>query len=249
MIAVNCGDVDHCPISPNGVACQYSQHGVTSPNSNYYSPSPVVSPGDWNMSSPARMTSPHSDNASYTSLDCSDQGSPFSAPATLAISQSSVTPPRLPSELGNKIRTNSEDMVDTQKRVAMKKVNQYFISKSALDHDREKLAIRQANSLLNVTQGKAGNAETTKKVMITNKKPVGKVVIVPDGREHMATSTWKGRKTAEGNNKNEQTKTTGDDATEFEEHVDDFKCELDRERQQWAQRQALRLLKGAGSFL
>jgi hypothetical protein len=85
--------------------------------------------------------------------------------------------------------------------------------------------------------------------MITNKKPVGKVVIVPDGREHMATSTWKGRKTAEGNNKNEQTKTTGDDATEFEEHVDDFKCELDRERQQWAQRQALRLLKGAGSFL
>jgi hypothetical protein len=196
------------------------------------------------------MTPEHSNNASMRSFDDSVQGSPFSAPAVLAASQSSITspsPPRLPSEFENKANTDCKKVVDTQKRDIMKKVNQQFIAKSALDQDREKIAIRQANSLMNVTLGGACTAET-KKLIITNKKPLGKVVIVPDGREHLATSSWKNRRTAENGNNN-QINTTGDDATEFEECVDDFKCELDREREAWAQRQALRMLKGAGSFL
>lgn len=246
-----------CPISPDGAPYQYS-HGVTSPSNNsdnnFYQ-SPALSPGNWNVASPGSIVSPYSSNASWRSFDSSVQGSPLSAPAALASSATSssaaaassndIRPPRLPSELGNTDPVNMEKKAEADRRLALEKVNKRFIAKSTFDQEREKNAIRKANSLMNVTHGRTETVET-KKIMITNKKPVGRVVIVPDGREHMASSSWKARKTANGN---DQQKSSNDDPGEFEEHVDDFKCELDREREKWAQKQALRMVKGANNFL
>jgi hypothetical protein len=72
---------------------------------------------------------------------------------------------------------------------------------------------------------------------------VGRVVIIPDGREHMASSTWKDKKAAQ-QKENQQHQADGEGIEmQFEEHVDDYKCEYDRDREKWAFRHALKLLK------
>ena len=83
-----------------------------------------------------------------------------------------------------------------------------------------------------------------KKIIRTNKKPVGRVVIIPDGREHMATSGWKEKKAAlQKENHDQQYPDSEGIEMQFEEHVDDYKCEFDRDREKWAFRHALKLLK------
>ncbi|KAG7363248.1 hypothetical protein IV203_026608 [Nitzschia inconspicua] len=233
-----------CPISPDGVSYNFSQHhpGVASPSNssdkNFYR-SPGLSPGDWNVASPGSIVSPNSSDASWRSFDSSVHGSPLSAPAALgSSSHKQNNPPTLPSKLGNKM----EGKMDTQRRVALEMINKRFVAKSSFELERERNAIRKANSLMNVTQGRSSTVET-KKLMITNKKPVGRGVILPHGTEHLATSTWKSRERAG----NQETKKKDDE--EFEESVDDFKCELDRDREAWAQKQALKMVKGARNFL
>lgn len=208
------------------------------------------------MASPEAIVSPYSSNASWRSYDSSVQGSPLSAPAALASSHQSNggtnEPPRLPSELG-KTKQDMEEQTDAQRRKALEMVNKRFIAKNSFDQERERNAVKKANSLMTVTLGRSGtnSTETQKKIMITNRKPVGRVVIVPHGQEHMASSTWKGRKAPDesGKSKDDEKQNKKEVAAEFEEHVDDFKCELDREREKWAQKQALKMIKGAGNFL
>jgi hypothetical protein len=130
-------------------------------------------------------------------------------------------------------------MNDTEKRKTMEKVNRRFISKSTLDQEREKDAIRRANALM--TEATRARESDEKKLIITNKKPVGRVVIVPTGKEHLATSSWSKKK-------NLEEKESCNDC-QFDEYVDDFKCELDREREKWAQRTALSMLRNARNMV
>ena len=246
----------NCPISPHtGVGSPYQSHShgyhhhggnnVTSPtnsDNNYYS-SPVISPGNWNVPSPASISSPLS-SASWQSFDSSVQGgSPNSAPAKMSHSSGSSTkmnePPTLPTELGDQ-GNQAKKMSDTERRKAMEKVNKRFISKSDLEKEREKEAIRRANALM--TEATRAREAQKKKLMDTSKKPVGRVVIIPTGKEHLATSTWSKKK------KNPDEAESCTDA-EFDEYVDDFKCDLDREREKWAQRTALNMVQKAKNIV
>lgn len=56
-------------------------------------------------------------------------------------------------------------------------------------------------------------------------------LVVSDGREKLATSSWIRKKAV---------------AAEDFETVHDFKCQLDRDREQWAQKMALKLMAGKG---
>jgi hypothetical protein len=146
-------------------------------------------------------------------------------------------PPTLPTELGE--HGNQTKMSDTERRKTMEKVNKRFISKSDLEKEREKDAIRRANSLM--TEASRARESPKKKLMDTSKKPVGRVVIIPTGKEHLATSTWSKKK-------NPDEAESCNDA-QFEEYVDDFKCELDREREKWAQRTALNMVQKAKNIV
>ena len=132
-------------------------------------------------------------------------------------------------------------MSDTDRRISQERINKRFMGKNSLDQEREKSAARRANDLLNTEIGR-NKSKPEKKIIRTNKKPVGRVVIIPDGREHMATSGWKDKKTQEKENQQNEPQGEGIEM-QFEEHVDDYKCEFDRDREKWAFKHALKLLK------
>ncbi|KAL3909764.1 MAG: hypothetical protein SGILL_007957 [Bacillariaceae sp.] len=143
----------------------------------------------------------------------------------------------------------------------MERINKKFISKKGMDQEREKIAIRKANALMATTMGRS-RSMPEKKIICTNRKPVGRVVIIPDGRENMATSTWKDKKNEGVDQPQQQTQQKQIQQQQqqhyqypaesiemrLEERVEDFKCELDRDRESWAKKQAMKLLKGAKNF-
>jgi hypothetical protein len=171
------------------------------------------------------------------------QGSPnsaSSAPAALRGSSLSINsmnePPRLPTELGSQEGKKEKDAA--KRKQALEAVNKRFLNKNSLEKEREQNAIRKANALM---MEATRSQKPEKKLIKTDSKPVGRVVIVPDGREHLASSTREKKK---------QTNVADDSDhnAQFEENVDDFKCELDREREKWAQKQALRMIRLANRF-
>mmetsp|Transcript_31939 Transcript_31939/g.53409 ORF Transcript_31939/g.53409 Transcript_31939/m.53409 type:complete len:262 (+) Transcript_31939:62-847(+) len=215
-----------------------SRSGISANSDNNYYSSPGISPGDWNVPSPSSLSSPQS-NASWNSLDSSMNGSPNSAPAAMTSSPPSISsnkPPNLPSELGS---NKGCRLTDAERRIAMEKTNKRFLLKSQIDREREQNAIRRANAMMKEA---TRNQKPEKKLLKTSKGPRCRADIVRDGREHLATSTWSKKTT------NSDKKTSPSD-TEFEENVDDYKCHLDREREKWAQKQALSLVKFAKSLV
>jgi hypothetical protein len=233
-----------CPISPQGSQglpgehCAVRSHNATSPgnsDNNSY-PSPLISPGDWNVSSPSSNVSSGL-HGSVQSFNGSSYGTPNSVPPGMESSVSSrasscESPPSLPANLGNNPASDNRTVA---KKEALKSINQKFMSKTAVDREREQVASRRALALIeqatavqnmsHVTQYHPVGAAPSVKVRHTT-------VIVPDGCEHLATSTRKSTKA----------KVPDEDV----ESVDDFKCQYDKDREKWAKSMALRLFKTQG---
>jgi hypothetical protein len=240
--------------APDWTACAspqnqvyYNGYPVASPSSgnNHYR-SPAVSPGDWNVTSPNSSASSPQDGShySYDSPNSSVYGSsngsvPSNTPSSVS-SSSTSGPLELPAELGK-----------TQ------------VEKSALEHRREKVANAKALSLMKQNFGSRTEGPTTSRPQVrsgslTAKQAAAKrdeennkmkiesharyqeqkqlakpaPTLVPRARkEILATSTRKIKKPT---------------AEEDFETVDDYKCQLDFEREEWAQKKALALLARFG---
>lgn len=113
----------------------------------------------------------------------------------------------------------------------MESITQEFLCKTSLDQGREKAANRRALALIEeatAVQDKRNPHNGT--VMTYKVRPA--TTTAPERREHLATSSWKGAKS----------KVPDEDI----ETVDDYKCQLDRDREKWAKNMALKLFKIQG---
>jgi hypothetical protein len=192
---------------------------------------PAISPGSWNVPTPeSRISGPYDSPLSAQSR--SSSSAPPHTPSSVS-SASTGDYPALPSELGK-----VEEM------------------KSFLDMERERLAESKALKLMSQTvgvtpqfrsgagaltarQAAARRGEMQNDIAIESKnrykeekekmKPIP-ILATPRQKERLATSTRKVKQSPESE-------------AEFGETVDDMKCELDREREQFAERKALRLLR------
>lgn len=206
---------------------QYSPHSGSMSDNNSHG-TPAISPGSWNARSPE-----------------SQQDSPSSAQSRSSSSTSSHTPsyvsststgdyPSLPSELG-KVEVIKSDL-DTERerlaeKLALRLMDQAVFAKPQVRSGAGALTARQAAAKRSEMQinmaieSKIRYKEEKQKMM-----PAPKLA-TPKAKERLATSTRKVKHSPD------------DSAADFGETVDDMKCQLDREREQWAERTALGLLR------
>jgi len=149
-------------------------YDLTSPgkdsDGNHYE-SPVVSPGHWNMSSPAsnyNTISPQSNSSIRGTPSSTSSGEVRSQPPSTPPSQSKA--PTLPVKLGDQ-DVNRKETIDKS-----------FMQKTSKDREREKLASRRVKSMM---------VEATRNRSQTFGKKEAKSFLVPNGTEAFATSSRK----------------------------------------------------------
>jgi hypothetical protein len=213
---------------------QYSPPpGAMSDNNTYETP--VISPGSWNAPTPeSQITAPYDSPSSVQSRSSS---SAMPHAPTSASSASMDDYPSLPSELG-KVEVIKSD-VDME-RESMAENRALRLMDRAVG---AKPQVRSSTAgALTARQAATKRDEMQKKIETESKirhkeerekmKPTPKLAIAKP-KERLATSTRKVKQSPED-----------DSAAVFEEEtVDDMKCQLDREREQEAEKKALRLLQ------
>eukprot|EP00536_Pseudo-nitzschia_multiseries_P001228 jgi/Psemu1/282880/fgenesh1_pg.15_\ len=213
------------PLYGNGQNGFYYSYDVNSPSNsdgnNYQSPS--ISPGHWDdtpTSYNCTVVSPQS-NGSF-------QGSPTgmmspesrSPPPTTPPSTTtpSFQPPALPSELGN--HDQERKAAQASKR-AQGSIMRGFMEKSAMDHEREKMASRRLQSMMvDVSRN------------ITNSDRFGK----KEARAFLASTGTEGFATSSRRSK------TAMVMEDLKGSVDDFKCGQARGRERAAKFHAMRMI-------
>jgi hypothetical protein len=214
----------------------YYGHNVTSPtnsDNNYYG-SPAISPGSWNASSPHDGT-----NYSYPSPDSSFQGSangstPPSSPSSAPSSSTNHNELELPSELGkehikkNELDQRREKWANTEAL----KLMQETVGRHTQTEEERRTQVRGGMTARQLRQAAAKRYEEKTKLKEASKaenqilKPAPKLV-APTSKEKLASSTRQKKKPT---------------PEEDYESIADFKCQLDIERERWAEKTALRLL-------
>jgi hypothetical protein len=210
---------------------QYSPRSGSMSDNNSYG-TPAVSPGSWNAPTPE-----------------SQIGATYDSPASVQSRSSSSVPPHTPSSVSSASTGDYPSLPSELGKVE--------VIKSDLDMERERLAenralrlmgqvvgakpqVRSAAGALTARQAAIKRAEMQKRIGTESEergkiKPTPKLA-TPKPKERLATSTRKIKQSPES-------------AAEFEEEtVDDMKCQLDREREQEAEKKALRLLCVTGTL-
>lgn len=217
----------------------YYGNNVTSPSNsdnNYYE-SPAVSPGNWNVPSPYGGSI-----QSYPSPDTSFQGSengstPPATPSSVSSSSSHATHNELdlPSELGRKPRVEKNELHRGRERAVNNKalmlIEQNF---GAENKPQPRTPLGPGGPGMSAREAAIMRYKSQKKLEAVGLKAGQKFQTAPKllaisakSREKLASSTRKKKKTT---------------PEEDYETISDFKCQLDRDREKWAQKQALSLL-------
>lgn len=212
---------------------QYSPPSSSMSDNNSYG-TPAISPGSWNAPTPeSQITAPYDSPSSVQSR--SSSSAPPLTPSSVS-SASTADYPALPSELG-KVEVINKSGIDMEReRIAenraLRLMNQAVFAKPQVRSGAGVLTARQAAAKRDEMQT---NIAIESKIRYKEEKEEMKptpMLATPTPKERLATSTRKVKKQSP------------DSATDFfGGTVDDMKCELDREREQWAERTALRLLR------
>jgi hypothetical protein len=238
-------------------------HSVPSRN-NLVHQSPMLSPGDWNVASPmpGSVTTSAYDSSQYSTSPYDSPGHSLggqsynSAPAGTCSSVSSgSTAPRLPSDLGQK-----ECLEYREIRVRSNSSGHGLATPSDLDIRREKIALAKAKKLLDQGVGSAGGhyEETERPRVRTSSLSVRQAAIRRYEEKHMygvseeqenerpPTNSAEEPTTFVTGRKEElaQSNRKGKNKPEELETVHDYKCKLDRDRENFARNMALTLLDG-----